>query len=207
MPLLLVLAFAISRLPGVLPPSFSVVYAVAFCAGVCFPKRMAWWVPMVTLAITDLALNCYYQFSLGYECFTIPMLIYMLGNYAGYAVLIWLGKRFKPSSSFIGLLGGGMLGAMLFYLITNTLSWLINPFGNPEYTKDFIGWLWAMTKGTANWPDTWTFFRNTLLSGGLFTGLFMGAVKLNETTAKEEEKEEAEEAKPEPAEAPEEAST
>ncbi|MDB6026380.1 MAG: hypothetical protein JWM68_2603 [Verrucomicrobiales bacterium] len=62
-----------------------------------------------------------------------------------------------------------------------------------------------MTLGTGNWPETWTFFRNTLMSGGLFTGLFVGAVKLNEASAKEEEKEESKEPVAEPSEKPEEA--
>jgi hypothetical protein len=205
LPILLLVVFALTRLPGLMPDNFSAAYAIAFCAGVFFPKRIAWWIPLVTLLITDLGLNCYYQFYLGYPCFTVPVMIYMLGNYAGYALLIWLGKRFTAKSSIVLLLSGGVLGAILFYFITNTLSWLLNPFHNPEYTKNFAGWLWAMTKGTGGWPETWTFFRNTLLSGGLFTGLFVGAVKMNEASAKEEEKEEAPAPAAEPSETPEEA--
>ena len=72
----------------------------------------------------------------------------------------------------------GLLGALLFYLITNTASWLFNPFHNPEYTKDFMGWLVALIRGTGGWPETWQFFRNTMFSGGLFTALFVGAMKL-----------------------------
>jgi hypothetical protein len=34
--------------------------------------------------------------------------------------------------------------------------------------------------GTAGWPETWKFFRNTLLSGGLFTALFVGVMKAAE---------------------------
>jgi hypothetical protein len=45
----------------------------------------------------------------------------------------------------------------------------------------------ALTVGTPGWPHTWEFFRNTLLSGGLFTGLFAGAMKL--TGAEEPEPE------------------
>jgi hypothetical protein len=204
---MLMVAFAITRTPGLLPENFSAAYAIAFCAGVFFPKRMAWWIPCLVLLVTDLALNCYYQFSLGYACFTVPVLVYMIGNYVGYGALIWLGKRFSPKTSFVWLLSGGLLGAIAFYLITNTLSWLLNPFHNPEYTKNLAGWLIAMTKGTGGWPETWTFFRNTLLSGGLFTGLFVGAVKMNEESAKEEETEEESEESPEPAsaEAPKEA--
>ena len=66
----------------------------------------------------------------------------------------------------------------MFYLITNTASWLFNPFHNPEYTKTIAGWIIALTKGTGGYPPTWEFFRNTLLSGGLFTALFAAAAKL-----------------------------
>ena len=92
--------------------------------------------------------------------------------------MIFLGRRFKPQSSFVSLLGGGILGAILFYLITNTASWFFNPFHNPEYAKTFSGWLLALTKGINGWPTTLEFFRNTLLSGGLFIALFVAAAKL-----------------------------
>jgi hypothetical protein len=72
---------------------------------------------------------------------------------------------------------GGMLGAVLFYLITNTASWFFNPFHSPEYTKTLAGWIIALTKGVGGWPTTLEFFRNTLLSGGLFTALFAAAEK------------------------------
>ena len=109
------------------------------------------------------------------------------------------GRRFKPGDSWLKLLGGGLLGAVLFYLITNTAAWFFNPFGNPEYTKDLAGWLIAMTVGTkAGWLPTWEFFRNTLLSGGLFTGLFAGAMKLSESLESAREKELAAEAADEP---------
>jgi len=53
-----------------------------------------------------------------------------------------------------------------------------------------MGWLTALTKGTAAGPKPWQFFRNTLMSGGLFTGLFVGAMKLNEAAESKQEKEE-----------------
>jgi hypothetical protein len=75
------------------------------------------------------------------------------------------------------LTGGGLLGAILFYFITNTASWFFNPFHNLEYTKNFAGWIIALTKGIGGYPSTWEFFRNTLLSGGLFTALFAASAK------------------------------
>ncbi len=197
LPILLMVIFALSRFPGLMPENFSAAYAIAFCAGAFFPKKIAWWLPLVTLLITDIALNCYYQFVLGIDCFTFPVLFYMLGNYVGYLGLILLGRGVGSKTSLVGLLGGGILGALLFYFVTNTLSWIINPFNNPEYTKNLTGWFWALTKGTGGWPETWTFLRNTLMSGGLFTGLFAAAMKLTEDSRKEaEESDEAEAAEP-----------
>jgi hypothetical protein len=168
----------LSRWPGLFPPSFSVVYALAFCGGVYFSPAMAWWLPLGILMITDAALNFYYQ-SKGYEVWTWSVIKYQLVNYLGYVGIIGLGRRYKPQSQFLALLGGGVLGALIFYLVTNTASWLLNPFHNPEYTKSLSGWLVALIKGTNGWPQTWEFFRNTLLSGGLFTGLFVAAMKLS----------------------------
>jgi hypothetical protein len=37
-------------------------------------------------------------------------------------------------------------------------------------------------------PTTWELFRNTLLSGGLFTALFAGSAKLTETAESPAEK-------------------
>lgn len=179
MPLALMLVFALSRMPGMLPQNFSAAYALAFCAGVYFSGTLAWWLPLLTLLATDIGLNLYYWLALGINVWELPLLKYQACNYLAYAALIWLGRRFKPQTSFRALLGGGVLGALLFYLITNTASWLFNPFGNPEYTKTLAGWLIALTKGTGGWPQTWEFFRNTLLSGGLFTALFAGAMKLS----------------------------
>ncbi len=138
----------------------------------------------MTLFVSDLAIDFYYFYAHHVEAFKLIQLI----NYFVYALLIWMGRRFSPRASFLKLLSGGILGAILFYLITNTASWLFNPFHNPEYTRTFAGWLTALTKGTAGYPPTWEFFRNTLLGGGLFTGLFAGVMKLGEAAESAREK-------------------
>ena len=183
------LVFALSRMPGMLPQNFSAAYALAFCAGVYFSGTLAWWLPLLTLLATDMGLNLYYWLALDINVWELPLLKYQACNYLAYAAIIWLGRGFKPQTSFRALLGGGVLGALLFYLITNTASWLFNPFSNPEYTKTLAGWLIALTKGTGGWPQTWEFFRNTLLSGGLFTALFAGAMKLSAAAESPAEKE------------------
>jgi hypothetical protein len=207
LPLALMVVFAISRVPGMLPPNFSAAYALLFCAGVYFSGRLAWWLPLSTMLLTDIGLNLYYRYYLGWQVFELPKLEYQLLNYVAYVCLILLGRRFKPSASFFSLLGGGVLGALLFYFITNTASWLFNPFGNPEYTRSFMGWITALTNGTANWPETWKFFRSTLLSGGIFTGLMVGAMKILQAaeSAKEKEPQEEPESEPDASEKPDQA--
>lgn len=190
LPVLLVIVFCLTRWPGLMPLNFSAAYALAFCAGVYFPRPMAWWLPLGALVGSDIALNLYYRHVHGIDAFKATQLV----NYAAFAFLIWLGTRFNRRASLIKLMSGGLLGALAFYLITNTAAWLFNPFQNPEYTKTITGWIIALTKGTAGYPQTWEFFRNTLLSGGLFAGLFAGAMKLcepAETTSSEDEEDEA----------------
>ncbi len=183
LPYVFMLVAALSRWPGLFPPNFSAFYGLAFCAGAFFPRTVKWWLPLGTLVATDIALDFYYQ------SFSAMQLV----NYVAYAIIILVGTRFNNRSRFLGLLAGGIVGAILFYLITNTASWL----ANPEYTKDLAGWIIALTKGTNGYPTTLEFFRNTLMSGGLFTGLFAGALKLTEAPEPAEEKQE------EPAEEPE----
>ena len=194
LPILLLAVFALTRWPGLLPPNFSAAYALAFCAGVYFPGRLAWWLPMSVLLVTDVLLNLHYD---------APLLSgYMALNYVAYALLIGLGHRFSARSSWLKLLAGGLVGAILFYLVTNTAAWFNpapGPFPQEPYPKSLLGWIQALTIGSPPWPPTWTFFRNTLMSGGLFTALFAGAMKFNEARkpAEDEETEEEEESAPE----------
>jgi len=195
LPLLLVIVFALSRIPGMLPENFSAAYALAFCAGVYFPGRLAWWLPLGTLLGTDVLLNVFYYHA---PVFNVDMLVKTL-SFAG---LVGLGRFFSPRMSWLRLLGGGLLGAILFYLVTNTASWLFDP----GYAKTIAGWIQALTTGLPNYPPTWEFFRNTLMSGGLFTGLFVSAMKLSEAAESPQEKEAGVRAEePQEQEAPEEA--
>lgn len=170
--------FAASRWPGVMPENFSAVYALVFCGGVFLPRKLAWWLPLITLLATDLALNVHYRHL--YEAdpgkYAAPMEFfnpYLLANYLCYGALIWLGTRFKPTAHWVKLIGGGILGALLFYLISNTASWL----QLPGYSKTLAGWVQALTVGLPGFPPTWMFLLKTLASGGLFAGLFAAAMK------------------------------
>lgn len=169
-----------------MPWNFSAAYALMFCAGVYFPRRLVWWLPFTTMFVTDLLLNQFYYHVrlVGPET---------IGNYLAYFGMVLLGRKFSARASWVALVSGGLLGAILFYLVSNTFSWLFNPFHNPEYTRTLAGWFIALTKGTAGYMQTWEFFNKTLLSGGLFTGLFVGAMKIAEAAEPAEEEKAGEE--------------
>ncbi len=179
LPVVLVIAFAVTRWPGLMPPNFSAAYALAFCAGAYFPPRYALWVPFAAMLGSDIIINIFYYH-------VAPVGSYMLVSYSIYALLIALGHWIGHRASFLKLLGGGLLGALLFFFISNTCAWL----ANPVYMKTFAGWVKALTTGIDGFPPTLLFLKNTLLSGGMFTGLFVGAMKAAEATEPEPQEKE-----------------
>jgi hypothetical protein len=179
-PIVLMVAFAATRWPGLLPQNFSAAYALAFCCGVYLPRKLAWWLPLSTLLVTNILLNRFHYHAPIYNG-------YLLVTTGTFALLIFLGQQFSPRSSGTRLLGGGLLSAVLFYLISNTAAWIYE--SSQPYPRNLAGWIQALTVGTSGWPETWKFFRNTLLSGGLFTALFVGTMKLTEPAESAREKE------------------
>jgi hypothetical protein len=190
----LMLVFALSRWPGLMPSNFSAAYALAFCAGLYFPAVVAWVLPLATLLVTDVLLNALYYskfpgFSWG------DFIPGITPNYIGYAAFIGLGVLLRSKRSFWTLLSGSFLGAIVFYAISNTASWL-----TLSYAKTFMGWIQSMTVGLPGFPPTWMFLLKTLFSAGLFTALFVGSMKAVE--AVEESKQEKEQAAPQPVDEP-----
>lgn len=196
-PVLFIVVFALSRWPGLMPQNFSATYAIMFCAGLYLPGRLGWIIPLGVLAVSDFLITLFFylpgDYTLGH------LLLLQAPNYLAYAGLIALGRIFGGKRPVWMLAGGGLLGALLFYIVTNTAAWLSLP-----YAKTLAGWIQAITTGLPGYPPTWEFFRNTLLSGGIFSGLFAGAMKLTEpSTSSESSREKEEEKEKEPAPVPE----
>jgi hypothetical protein len=194
LPIVLMIVLAISMWPGVAQPmasllglgegqNFSTAYALAFCAGVYFPRRLRWSLTLGMLIIVNVLTNLHYGVS--------PVDRYLVLKIAVFTLLIWVGTRYSAKNKWFKLVRGGILSAIIFYILTNTASWL----WDPAYKKNLLGWLQALTIGTPGYPPTIQFLLNSLISGGLFTGLFAGAMKL--TAADEVTEKEPEEA-PEP---------
>jgi len=175
------LIFAVSRWPGMLPQNFSAAHALLFCAAFWLPGWIGWVLPLATIIVTDILLNVF-----AYDVTVLdPRLVTNWMILALFVVLAkWLARRRSYGRVFLGTL----FGALLFYLVSNSVSWMVNP----AYAKTIAGWVQALTVGLPGFPPTWVFGLKSLLGTGLFTGLFAGAMKLSEAMDATEPEPEAE---------------
>ena len=175
------LIFAVSRWPGMLPQNFSAAHALLFCAAFWLPGWMGWVLPLATIIVTDILLNVF-----AYDVTVLdPRLV---TNWMILALFVVLAKWLARRRSYGRVLLGTLFGALLFYLVSNSVSWMVNPV----YAKTIAGWVQALTVGLPGFPPTWMFGLKTLLGTGLFTGLFAGAMKLSEAMDATEPEPEAE---------------
>ena len=175
------LIFAVSRWPGMLPQNFSAAHALLFCAAFWLPGWMGWVLPLATIIVTDILLNVF-----AYDVTVLdPRLV---TNWMILALFVVLAKWLARRRSYCRVFLGTLFGALLFYLVSNSVSWMVNP----AYAKTIAGWVQALTVGLLGFPPTWMFGLKTLLGTGLFTGLFAGAMKLSEAMDATEPEPEAE---------------
>lgn len=143
--------------------NFAPLAAVALCAAAYFPTKYKFAVPMLALLISDVVLNVSYGFSL--------LSPFVMSHYIGFALVGGLGWLLRKRASFKTLLPASIAASVIFYVVTNAVSWLFDP----GYAKNLAGLVQALTVGLPQYSATpsWMFFRNSMLSDLLFTGLFI----------------------------------
>ena len=143
--------------------NFAPLAAIALCAAAYFPPKYKFTVPMIALLISDVVLNIHYGFSL--------LSPFVLSHYVGFALVGCLGLLLQNRRSIKTLLPASIAGSLIFYIVTNSVSWLFDP----GYAKNFGGLIQALTVGLPQYSatPTWMFFRNSVVSDLLFTGLFV----------------------------------
>ena len=82
-----------------------------------------------------------------------------------YLLVFLIGKKISGTRSLARLVGGGILGALLFHFLTCGFAWFINP----AYAKSLNGLIQALTLGQPGFPPAYVFLRNTMVSTILFT--------------------------------------
>ena len=146
--------------------NFSPVMALAFCAGAYSRRGWLWFGALI---LSDLYIDRYYAVTYHYEWTAAGAVLRILC----FAAALGIGFLVSRRRNWLNLLGGTLAGSVVFYLVTNTASWI----GDAGYAHDFAGWLQALTVGHPQFYSTLFFFRNTFLSDVLFTGCFALAME------------------------------
>ena len=143
--------------------NFAPMAAIALCAAAYFPAKYRFSVPMIALLVSDVVLNAFYRFSL--------LSPFVVSHYIGFALVGALGLLLRNRASLKTLLPASIAASVIFYVVTSTVSWLFDP----GYLKNVAGLFQSLTVGLPAYSATpsWMFFRNSVLSDLLFTGLFV----------------------------------
>ncbi len=144
--------------------NFAPVAAIALCGGIYLPRRMAVLVPLGALFVSDLFLNWHY----GYPLLSPEM----ISRYLALGASLAIGFALRGRAGFATVLPASILGSVIFYVVTNTSSWLTWP----AYAKTFAGWAQALTTGLPGYEPTWMFFRATVLGDLVFSALFVACM-------------------------------
>jgi hypothetical protein len=160
-------------------PGFCPLAALTLCGGWFLPRRLALVAPMAVLLVTDLALTAIYGWQpLGGGEATATV-VQMLSRYVvllalgAWALGMRRGADGPAALRWAPLLATTLAGSCIFYVVTNTFSWLTLP----GYSLTAAGWWQALTTGLPGYPPSWTFFRNALFSDLLYTALMLVAVR------------------------------
>jgi hypothetical protein len=143
--------------------NFAPLAAIALCCGAYLPRRYKLTLPLITLFLSDVVLNLTYG---------APFLTWhILCRYIALVLVGLLGVFLQNRASLKTMLPASIFGSLIFYTITNALSWLTDP----GYIKNFAGLVQALTIGLPQYSatPTWMFFRNSLVSDLIFTAVFI----------------------------------
>jgi hypothetical protein len=154
--------FALAGSPGAWA-NFSPLAAILLCSAAYLPRRFILLAGLGPLLVADLILNAHYH---------QPLIdTGMFSRYFSFALILLLGVlvRKQHLHKLLFLFVSTFVGSSLFYLITNTTTWI----STPDYAKTLAGWCQALTTGVPGYPPTLLFFRNTILSDLFFTALFV----------------------------------
>ena len=143
--------------------NFAPLAAIALCGAVYFPTKLKFALPLVALLLSDIVLNMHYSAPL-----LAPEIVC---RYFALGLVGWVGLAMANRPSWKTMLPASLAGSTLFYVITNVFSWL----SDPGYVKNFAGLIQALTIGLPQYSatPTWMFFRNSVVSDLLFTGVFV----------------------------------
>jgi len=144
-------------------PNFTPIAAIALFGGVYFSRKIALILPLIAMIISDIFIG-FYSFGLMLSVYGSFLLCVVLG--------FWL-KKYKKDKNWQSILGTSLLGAILFFTITNFAVWAFTPW----YAKTFSGIIQCYIMALP-------FFRNTLMGNLFYVTIFFGIYEIVEVWIK-----------------------
>ncbi len=132
------------------PANFAPMAAIGLFGGVYFSRKQALLLPVAAMVISD--------FFIGFDSLESRLVVYgsiLLASLIG----LWV----KNHKNVFSVIGGSLLGSILFYLITNCVIF----YSTRMYPHTLSGQLVSYTNALP-------FFRNTLLGDLVYTVAFFG---------------------------------
>ena len=143
----------------------SPLMAFALCGGIFLPKKWALWFPLAAVVITHAIIN-----TLAGE----PVIhIYAVVTALSVAAVAAAGVVVKRKATPAVVLGTSFLSTVLFHLVSNTVSFFIDP----GYVKSAAGWWQCQTVGLPGFLPTWVFTMRQIAGDLVFTALFYASFR------------------------------
>ncbi|MEK7954097.1 DUF6580 family putative transport protein [Luteolibacter soli] len=144
-------------------PNFQPLPALFLCSIVFLRGTKAWALPVAAWLVSNPLASLLQGYSpFAHGGVTVAFLALLLTG------VMALPLRKSPSPALV--LGGGVLAALLFHLLTNTAVWL----ADPGYAKTAESLWQALWSGRPTDPmPTWIFLRNLVVANTVFTALFL----------------------------------
>ncbi len=152
---LVVLLAVLSRFAPYLP-NFSPVFGALLFGGAYLKSRDSVWFPVALLAASDIVLTT--------QIYHMQVSWTQLLVWGAFAVVALIGRWLRNRLSVRTVLAASLAGPTAFFLISNFAVWL----GGKLYPPTWEGLV-------ACYVAAIPFFRNSLLSSLLFSGVFFGA--------------------------------
>lgn len=150
--LLIILGTAARLVPH--PANFTPIAAIAMFGGIYLEKKWALILPVAAMFASDMFIGFYSR----------PI---MLSVYAGFVITGLIGLSVRKNKKFRTILGGTLLGSIIFFILTNFAVWA---FGT-MYVHSFTGLLNCFTMALP-------FFRNSLAGDMFYTGVLVGGMEI-----------------------------
>lgn len=136
------------------PANFVPIAATALFAGVYLKKRDALLLPIVIMFISDI--------FIGFDSIQSRLMVY-----GSFFLIGLIGLAIRNRKNVFTVMGGSLLGSVLFYLITNCVIF----YSTRMYPHTIAGQI-------ASYMNALPFFRNTLLGDLFYSAVLFGSYEL-----------------------------